>query len=266
MKKTLIMLMALGLMAASSMATISYVTGGTTGVNNIDTGAQTLTLAGFGAGSGNYVVVAVGAKTQNDASDIVTGVTYGGASLTRIGFIDVEQSGWYTRSYLYAGLVSSASGDVVMSYNATIASTDFDGVDIGVTSWSGVSGIGTATAGSTTLNGSAGGTISDSITTIFNNSVIVTAVTLADGRGTESAVLDSILRTTTTTDMVGSYLVSTDAATAGLYTPGLTWSGRNTRRQTAISAELFEAVPEPATVGMLGLGALVALLARRIRA
>jgi len=268
MKKIIMALTVLGLMAASSMAAISYVTGGSAGLDDITTqaGSQDLTLSSFGAGSGNYVVVAVGAKTYNDTSDVVGGVTYGGAALTRIGWQDSSQSDYNTRTYLYAGLAGSASGDVVMTYTTTVGGNDYDGMSISVGSWSGVASVGLAGGGIAEYSNQTTADMTNSYTTTAANSLIISAAVLADGRNTESGVSPTALKVGSTTDMVGSYLLSTDTTTAGAYITGIAWTGsRNTRRQAMISAELIEVVPEPATVGMLGLGAFVALLARRIR-
>ncbi len=265
MKKVLMALAVFGLMVAPSMAAISYVTGSGIG-SGVDSDSGSLTHASFAAGSGNYVVVSVSMKTQNNTVDTpVTGVTYGGSSMVYIGLSHVtDGGGWDVYTYLYGVASSSASGDVVASWLVDNSASDFDAVSVAATSWSGATGYTTVSPG--TIDGDPtqdGDTLTDSITTTGTDSMIVAAFGWGSALTGTSSSTSTIQVQEDSSTFNNNSILSQAAAIAGDYDSSFSYTGGNPRRASAISVEL---VPEPATVGMLGLGALVAILVRRIRA
>ncbi len=262
MKKIIMILAVLGLMVAPSMAAIVNVASGSSSADITTTDATTQTLSGFAAGSGNYVVASVVVKsTGNTDNTPVTGVTYGDSTMTYIGMSHADESVYDVYTYLYGIASTVASGDIVASYQVN-ADGNYDGVNVVGTSWSGATGYTTVSPGSTRFASLTGDEFSDAITTTGTSSMIVSAFGLgADVTGVSSA--DSTIVLNGGSASSGFAMLSQAAATADDYASTYTWTGLNARRSSAISVEL---VPEPATVGLLGLGTLIAMLARRMRA
>jgi len=131
-----------------------------------------LTLPGFNAGTANntYVIVAIATKLEDNTSDPVTSVTFGGAPLTRLAGRGVDDSydGW---AILY-GAVADGIGDVVVNYTPNAVEDDIlsESVAFSVASYSGV--LGTDAVGTGADDPGNPGDIADSITTANNNSLI----------------------------------------------------------------------------------------------
>ncbi len=263
MKKIIMILAVLGLMVAPSMAAISYVTGGSIGEPLVDA-AGSQTLSSFAAGSGNYVVVGFAMKSNaNTDNTPLTGITYGGVAMTFLGLSHADDSAWDCYSYLYGIASTSASGDIVASWTIDTAASGFDGTALTASSWSGVTGIGVVSGGSTKFGSNTGDEFSDTITGVSADSVVVSSWALGANSTAMSSVDSTIQVQEPGSGFNAGALLSQDVAIDGDITSTLTWTDVNSRRASSISVEL---VPEPATVGMLGLGALVALLVRRMRA
>ncbi len=259
MKKIIMALVVLGLMAASSTAAITYQNNSVSADTMfLHTDATNLTTS-LTAGSGNYVVVAVATKSHSgDVANPVSSVTYNGTGLTVIGsyYVDDSYEMW---AILYGGIASAASGNVVVNYQAENLD-DHDGLGFVAASWSGATGIGAVSLGNEVTGGGTGDDLTDSIITTEDGSVIVSSWALGSDGGILTSS-DSDIRGEITGEKIGGALTSVDTTGAGAYDTTLEWTAR-ARRAGVVSVEL---VPEPATVGMLGLGALVALLVRRIR-
>ncbi len=269
MKKIIMILVALGLTAAVSMAAIVNQGADSTSVNPGDTGS--LTLANFDGTSGNFVIVSVSSKVggsdTNGNSSAVSAVTYGGSGMTHLGggFAHSSNYGLYTDLY---AIFTSGTGDISLNYDMG-GENDHDSVSIIAASYSGVGGYNLAglTSDGTPV-GAYDNKVNDSITTIGTGSMIVVGLGIGSPSVTATIADDSqpadytLIDTENGSAKGWNALFQLDAATAGLYGINTDMSGAN--RLSQVGVELV--VPEPATVGMLGLGAIVALLVRRVRA
>ena len=266
MKKIIITLAVLGLMVAPSMAAISYIGGDSIGeVVTSTNGTQTLST--FAGGVGNYVVVSVAIKVQNHSGETpIAGVTYGGSAMTLIGSMHADDATWDAFTYLYGITSAAISGDVVTTLELDNGAdgSSFDGMSTIATSWAGVDSVGVVSAGSTKFGSVTGDSFSDTIVGTSADSLVLSSWVL----GAPSSAMSSIDSTMVINNIASGYNTGAlqSQAGGGDITSTLTWTDANSRRAAGLSMELVAAVPEPATVGMLGLGALVALLIRRIRA
>jgi len=201
-----------------------------------------VTSTGFAAGLGNYVVVAVTLKTVGGSVDPMTGVSYGGTALSPVASHVIDDGLFDIYTYIYAGTATVASGDVVVDY-AYIGSGDpWDSVTICASSWAGAGGFSAATgAGGSTGND---GPISAPITTTQDGSVIISSVGVGYGALTgwasDAGTIQMNEYTTDGTVRTYGLLISEDAATAGAYTPDVTWTESTARRSVIVSVELLK--------------------------
>ncbi len=243
MKKILI-LVALSLITATATAEIMLENKTSGGELIAATSPTSLTLSGFDAGTAadTYIVVAVATKMPAGYLDNpVTSVTFGGTGLTKISeeLVNDSYEGW---AILYGGSVSG-TGDVVVNYTPATSSDDHDAVGVSVASYSDVSG---ADANSGVNDNGSPSSLTDSITTTNDNSLIVSCLMLGGpaasvtGQGSTTVV-----QRHGAPDKIDGGLLSLAAPTAGTYGPDVTFSGQN--RASMCSAELVEQAAPKAT-------------------
>ncbi len=220
----------LGLIAAASMAEINLENTGSAGELITTTSPTSLTLSGFNAGAGNYVVVAVATMLKTTTGNPVTSVTFGGTTLDKIGeeFVDDTYEGW---TILY-GAAASGTGDVRVDYTAPV-DNGFDSVAFSVASYSGIGGVASVSAGVNDPGDP--GSLTDSITTTTNNTLIICSVMLG-GPEVFSQSGSTVIVRESGTDRIDSALLSLDAPTAAVYSPASSFTTAN--RAAMISAEL----------------------------
>jgi len=267
MKKIIMILMALGLMTASSMAAIVQ-QGSALTASQVITGVddETLTLGSFGNASGNYVVVVASAKDKTAGGDVnaIQGVTYGGVAMTLLNSANIDNGGYGSSVAIYGLATTAASGDVVMTYNAGgLSPALYDGASLAAASFSGVGGVGPV---SDTDARRSSGDLQDSITATEGGLLLV-GMSIGDGTAAEGNVTSgfSMLAEVDGSGAQRAYVgMFSQDITAGDFDYIGDFNSGAADRASIAGVQLL--VPEPATVGMLGLGAVVALLARRIRA
>ncbi len=269
MKKMIMILAVFGLMAAPSMAAIvlqnSVSTSAAPGAG-ADVPETPLLISSFDGTGGNYVLVSVASKVLKNKYNPLTSLTYGGVAMTLIGTETAQSTSYDMYTSVY-GIQTSSIGDIVLNYTTADAVGELnDGVSIVAASFSDVGGIGTVSTTKTT-EGANQGAMTGSIATTGTDSLIIAALGVGSGATTTYIVDDGTDDYALAKDEISpsgkshNGIFYLDAATAGTYTMHADWDGST--RSSMVGVELL--VPEPATVGMLGLGAVVAMLIRRFR-
>jgi len=244
--KKIILFLILGLIAAPAIAEITFVSSDTAGELITTTSPTSLTLSGFNAGTAadTYVLVAISTKLGDpDIDNPVTSVTFNGTTLTNVAEKLLDDGSYNCWAILYGG-AASGTGDVVVNYTAPVQD-DHDGITFSVASYSDVSG--TGAVGNGDSDGSDPSSLTGSITTSNDNSLIISSVAVGakevTGRGTGGA---TVIQNHYVSGKNDGALVSLAAPTAGPYSPGVSLSG-TTRRAVMISAELVEQAAPKAT-------------------
>jgi len=269
MKKIIMALSVLGLMAASSMAAIVMEASSSTGVNPADQ-SGVLSLGAFGS-AGNYVVIGVTAKNRGDdgGSSPITSLTYGGVTKTAAGTAYSHWNSYTFHTTLY--VFEAGSGAINLNYTMSEANAH-DGLGIVAARYSGVGGFNSTLASVTSPTDNAASGFDTSITTTGTDSMIAAVFGIGnqngalsmddDNNGDNGTGYTTIIAGEVTSDKSTTAVFEMGAATAAEY--GIFGHTTDNDRGALVGVELL--VPEPATVGMLGLGSIVALLIRRIRA
>ena len=212
---------------------------------------SSFTLAGFDvSGSGKLVVVTSG-EGRSNVDPTVTSITYGGIALTEaIGVRDGDLGLQYTTIWYMDNPTSVASsGDIVVTWN-TLAGGAVSGSGIGALALSGA-----AAGGPEVTASNAVGTSVD-ITPLSDGSLTVASFVANGGTVVDPLALTSVLN-----GDVGSAVGSVGyeaiaVAGAATYSYAYTQVGAGTPRPVTLAAS-FAAVPEPATLCLLGLGGLL---------
>lgn len=134
------------------------------------TAASSLTYSHTCTGSDRLLVL--GGVTINDATDVVTGVTYNGVAMTRI---DSQGYAGVARAYFYY-LIAPASGanNVVVSFTGTTHNSQFQSI-----SYTGAKQTGQPDASAS--NAAAVATsVTNTLTTVANNSIHLAYVRVSD--------------------------------------------------------------------------------------
>lgn len=246
MKKNLITLAAICSLAGSATAATVILddsqsaAGATTGTNTL-----TITTAGFDATASDKLVVGFGGRTATAA---ITGVTYNGVALV-LGD-DIQRTQGFAAIYYLDNVASN--GNLVFTFNANVNDTWAYGLFALSNTKDGgpfaSANSGTDNLATTTLAGVDGGFVINA-TAIRGNSVLTTTPTatglfnVGNSRGG------------------GAYWTNTSAATN--YISSIGGAGQSNTNNVGLTVS-FEAIPEPSSAALFGLGAL-ALIARRRR-
>lgn len=219
--------------------------------------SATLTGASFSASGSDKLVVSIATKKGDNAGAAVSGITYNGASLTPVGLSATTFSRTYQNMFYLDNVASD--GDLAITFaSATEAYTVYlfalDGTALGVGNTISVLNNGTAPVTTPTL------------TSTTDNAFLLWEAGRNVNGGNPLSVASTSGSATYSTDTSAyggrgkSLAVWTTGESAGGYT--ITVNGTN-GTGGFVGAVFEAAVPEPASLAIIGLGGLIMIKRRR---
>lgn len=225
--------------------------------DNTEVNGASLTVSSFGLGAGNALVVVVNSETGGGTGVPSYSVTYGGSAITENVF---ASQGAQAAGVFYAINPTTTTGDVVVTF------TNSSRAAVSVLSLSNVQGVGDSDT-ATATNGGASGSPTFSITYDGAEDGFVVAGFVDNGsnNGDTPTItgtnLTSLLQSHGNDTFDGSAgIIQRSGAIAadGSYTADFKASrdGSSSSRNAA-ALVAFTAVPEPASLALVGLGGLM---------